>query len=195
MFVITLSNPSKRGSRSCLAGMSEDFANQIRDLLSKNEVIRMAYYPGHRVSRRFPRGKNGIAELKRRRLNHCLRVGYLSYALARILRVNKRIAARAGLLHDCGFNPDSAQSPIAQVVKHSSRGAEIARRLCEPQETVKAISSHMFPLNLRNPPSSVQSLILWFADKMDSFLEYIGLSVFLDKRINETVGFKLLARA
>jgi uncharacterized protein len=172
--------------------MSEDFTNQIRDLLSRNEVIRMAYYPGHSVSHRFPREINRIAGLKKGRLNHCLRVGYLSYTLARILRVNKRIAARAGLLHDCGFIPDSAQNPMTQVVKHSSRGAEIARRLGEPQETVKAIFSHMFPLNLRNPPSSVQSLVLWLADKMDSFLEYIDLSVLLDKRINETVGSKSL---
>lgn len=176
--------------RSCPTGMSEDFANQIRDLVSKNEVIRLAYYPGHRLSHRFSRDKSRIAQSKRKRLNHSLRVAYISYTLARFLRTNKRNTARAGLLHDCGFNPDSAEHPITQVVKHASKGAEIACKQNEPQEIVKAISSHMFPLNPRNPPASGQSLILWFADKMDSFLEYIGLSVLLDKRISESVNIK-----
>jgi putative nucleotidyltransferase with HDIG domain len=170
--------------------MSQDFVDQIRDLLSKREVIRLAYYPGHRVTHRFPKDKNSIAQSRKKRLDHSLRVAYISYALARFLRVNKRNTARAGLLHDCGFDPDSAEHPMTQVVKHASRGAEIASAQGEPQEIVKAISSHMFPLSPRNPPSSGQSLILWFADKIDSFLEYIGLSIILDKRINQSVDLK-----
>jgi hypothetical protein len=83
---------------------------------------------------------------------------------------------------------------MTQVVKHASRGAEIARDLGEPPQIAKAISSHMFPLSPRNLPSSGQSLILWFADKIDSFLEYIGLSVLLDKRINESINLKSRAR-
>jgi putative nucleotidyltransferase with HDIG domain len=170
--------------------MSEDFANQIRDLLSRKEVLRLAYYPGHRVSHRFPKDKNDLAKSKRKRLNHSLRVAYISYTLARFLRANRRNTARAGLLHDSGFNPDSTEHPIAQVVNHASRGAKIAQKQGEPKEIVKAISSHMFPLNPRNPPSSGLSLILWLADKLDSFLEYIGLSFLLDKRISESVRIR-----
>ena len=182
--------PSKRNFRSCLRGMSEDFTAKIRDLLSKREIIRLAYYPGHRVTHRFPKDKKSIVHSKKKRLNHCLRVAYISYALARFLRVNRRNAARAGLLHDCGFNPDSHEHSMSQVVKHASRGAEIARNLGEPQQIVEAISSHMFPLSPLNPPSSGQSLILWLADKIDSFLEYVGLSILLDKRINESINLK-----
>jgi uncharacterized protein len=173
--------------------MSKDFAKQIRDLLSKKEVIRLNYYPGHRMSHRFPDGKDRIYQSKRTRLKHSLRVAYISYTLARILRINKRTAARAGLLHDCGFDPDLTESPVIQVVKHPSRGAMIARKLGERQDVFRAISSHMFPLNARSPPSTGQSLILWFADKMDSFLEFIGLSVLLDKRINDTANVTSLS--
>jgi putative nucleotidyltransferase with HDIG domain len=174
--------------------MSEDFAKQIRDLLSRKEVLRLAYYPGHRMSHRFPKDKNDLAKSKRRRLNHSLRVAYISYTLARFLRANTRNPARAGLLHDSGFNPDSTEHPIGQVAKHASRGAEIAESQGESIEIVKAISSHMFPLNPRNPPSSGLSLILWLSDKLDSFLEYIGLSFLLDKRISECINVKSYAQ-
>jgi uncharacterized protein len=173
--------------------MIKGFASEIKDLLSKKEVIRLRYYPGHRMSHRFPQNKNRICESKRTRLNHSLRVAYISYTLARILRINRRKAARAGLLHDCGFDPDSNEPPVTQVVKHPSRGAIIASKLGESQDIVRAISSHMFPLNARSPPSSGQSLIIWFADKMDSFMEFIGLSVLLDKRINDNANCKSLS--
>jgi putative nucleotidyltransferase with HDIG domain len=174
--------------------MFEDFNSQIRDLLSRDEVIRLAYYPGHRVSHRFPKDKSSMVHSRKRRLNHSLRVSYISYTLARFFRINRRNTARAGLLHDSGFNPDSAEHSMTQVVKHASRGAEIARNRGEPQEIVNAISSHMFPLNPRTPPSSGLSLILWFADKIDSFLEYLGLSIILDKRINESINLKSRAQ-
>jgi putative nucleotidyltransferase with HDIG domain len=142
---------------------------------------------------RSPNDKNSISQSNRTRLNRSLRVAYISYMLARVLRINKRTTARAGLLHDCGFDPGLTEPPVTQVVKHSSRGAIIARKLGERQDIVRAISSHMFPLNARSLPSSGQSLILWFADKMDSFPEFIGLSVLLDKRINDIANVTLLS--
>jgi len=174
--------------------MSQDFAKQIRDLLSRNEVIRLAYYPGHTLLHGFPKDRKAIAQSRKNRLKHSLRVAYISYTFARFLGANRRNTARVGLLHDCGLDPDSAEHHIIQLVKHSSRGAKIARRLGEPREISEAILSHMYPINPRNPPSSRQSFILWFADKIDSILEYVGLSNLLDKRISEFINPKSLVK-
>jgi uncharacterized protein len=158
----------------------------IADLLITREVSRMRNYPGHRVRHRSSmRGKNGVTYTGKVRLSHCLRVAYISYAVARVFGSDGRKSARAGLLHDCGFDPGSMEPRIIQILRHASRGALISRNLGEPNEISQAIYSHMFPLNPRFPPSSGISLILWFADKLDAILETISLSPILDKKLNQ----------
>lgn len=166
--------------------MLRDFMKEIADLLTRKEVIRMLYYPGHRVHHRSSmKGKNGTPYAKKVRLSHCIRVAYISYAIADVLGLDKRVSARAGLLHDCGFDPGSHDSSIVQILRHSSRGALISHELGEPYEVSMAIYSHMFPLNPRFPPASGTSLVLWFADKLDAVLETISLSTVLDKKLNQ----------
>jgi putative nucleotidyltransferase with HDIG domain len=166
--------------------MLKDFMEKIADLLPKKEVIRMQYYPGHRVHHRSSmNGKNGAIYTKKVRLAHCLRVAYLSYAMAGTLGLDKKMSARAGLLHDCGFNQRSPESRIADIFEHPKRGALISNRLGEPYEVSEAIRSHMFPLNPRFPPRSGTALVLWLADKFDAILEIISFSTVLDEKLNQ----------
>lgn len=159
---------------------------QIADLLPRREVIRMTHYPGHRVYHRSAmQGRSGAIYSKKLRINHCLRVAYFSYSLARMLGLNKRIAARAGLLHDCGFDPGSREPRVAQILRHASRGALLSRELGETHEVSRAIYSHMFPLNPRSPPATGMSMILWLADKVDAVLETFSFSTALDKILNQ----------
>jgi putative nucleotidyltransferase with HDIG domain len=166
--------------------MLRDFMKEIADLLQREEVIRMIHYPGHRVYHRSSmRGRNGTIYSKKLRLNHCLRVAYLSYTMAGIFGFDKRVAARGGLLHDCGFDPKSHGSRIVQILRHASRGALISHQLGEADEVSRGIYSHMFPMNPRSPPATGTSLILWFADKIDAVLETISFSTVLDKILNQ----------
>jgi putative nucleotidyltransferase with HDIG domain len=105
--------------------------------------------------------------------------------LAGIFGIDKRAAARAGLLHDCGLDPKSHLSRIAQILRHASTGALISHQLGESDKVARAIYSHMFPINPRRPPATGTSLVLWFADKMDAVLETISFSPVLDKILNQ----------
>ena len=166
--------------------MLRDFIEQIADLLKKDEVVRMMHYPGHRVHHRSSmHGKGGAAYSKKVRLDHCLRVAYISYTMAGILGLDKRVAARSGLLHDCGFDPESHESSTVQILRHPSRGALISHQLGETDEVSRAIYSHMFPINPGRPPATVTSLVLWFADKIDAVFETISFSTVLDKILNQ----------
>jgi putative nucleotidyltransferase with HDIG domain len=164
--------------------MLEDFIRSIHDLLSVKEVTRLRYYRGHSMSSRVATEKNGTLRIRKSRYNHSLRVAYLSYTIAGILRQDRAKAARAGLLHDCGLHPGSKESTTTQMLKHSLRSALIARNIGEDEQVVRAINSHMFPLNLRFSPSSWLSFIVWLADKIDGVFEFISLSTVLDKVLN-----------
>jgi putative nucleotidyltransferase with HDIG domain len=156
--------------------MLADFISKIRDLLTRDEIKRVAHYPGHKLSHHSPKHTGSTVSIRKQRLGHCIRVSYFAYRLASIVGANKGTSARAGLLHDCGFDPESCESPFIQVVEHPLRGAKIAHRLGEPEEVVSAVFSHMFPLNIRHPPSSLESFVVWLSDKVASVLEFFGLA-------------------
>jgi putative nucleotidyltransferase with HDIG domain len=163
-----------------------DFMKQIVDLLQRDEVIRMMHYPGHRVHHRSSmQGRTGAVYSRKVRLYHCLRVAYMSYTLAGLLGLDKRVAARSGLLHDTGFDPESRETRAAQIRSHPSRGARIAHQLGESDRVSAAIYSHMFPVNPRSPPATGIALVLWFADKVDAILEMISFSIVLDKILKQ----------
>ena len=165
--------------------MRESFIRSIRDLLSTEEVTHLRHIRGHSVSSRVVVEKNVALGIRKSRFGHSLRVAYFSYAIAGLLRYDKVRAARAGLLHDCGLRPGSKESTTTQMLKHPLRGALIARKMGEDEQIVRAINSHMFPLNFRFSPSSRLSFIVWLADKIDGVLEFISLSTVLDKVLNQ----------
>ena len=54
------------------------------------------------------------------RLNHSLRVSYFSYKLSKLLHLDKRKVARAGLLHDFFLtNITDNKTKLVSVFKHS----------------------------------------------------------------------------
>ena len=111
------------------------------------------------------------------RLNHCLKVSYLSYKLCRKFNLNYESAAKAGLLHDFYFNRVNDCNRMEDKVKLFTDG--------HPEDAVKnaqdrfyispmekdIILSHMWPIS-RHIPKYRESFIVSLSDKFFSFKEF-----------------------
>ncbi|MBS7288292.1 MAG: HD domain-containing protein [Candidatus Freyarchaeota archaeon] len=144
----------------------------VSDLVRVISHLRL--YPSHSVSDHLRRAGSG-------RFAHSLRVGYLSFLLSRLAGCDFSVCARAGVLHDVGYDVKGVANPLRQLLSHAEKGAELARSIGEPYAVVEAIRTHMFPLG--EPPRTAGSFTVWFADKVDAFFELFGLTRLLDKLI------------
>ena len=63
----------------------DDFYECIRDIAEHPVVLRMKLYPHHGTTNCY---------------QHCLHVAFYNYQFCRLLHLNARAAARAGMLHD-----------------------------------------------------------------------------------------------
>ena len=143
-----------------------EFLSYIEDLLRDNELVdRMSDYPSHRLSDHIKKTNGG-------RLDHCLRVAYMSYRLAKILKLDKRRCSRAGFLHDCGYGTN--ESAGVQFLKHFFYSAEIARRRKE-WDVAEIVESHMFPIG--KVPNSIEAIVLWVVDKLDAILDFFHITL------------------
>lgn len=138
----------------------KEFRSHIADLIPHPHIRSLAFYPGHKLT------SNGSG-----RLLHSYSVAWLSYRMARWLGLDPRTAARAGLLHDIGYNREDGM--LKNILLHARRGADRARSIGEGREVWEAISRHMFPIT--PPPMSGHGLLLWTADKIAAVLELLGL--------------------
>ncbi|GAU76840.1 HD domain-containing protein [Fusibacter sp. 3D3] len=108
--------------------------------------------------------------------HHSLQVAYLSYKLAKKLKLDYHSAARAGLLHDFFLYDWRAPKKNRFFEKHGFTHAKEAHRNAKmhfslnPKEE-DAILKHMFPLTISPPKNSI-SWIVTLADKYISIAEY-----------------------
>ncbi|RLI12687.1 hypothetical protein DRO33_02285 [Candidatus Bathyarchaeota archaeon] len=145
----------------------------ISDIISSGILDRLRGYPSHSLT--------GSGD----RVLHSLRTAYLAYRLARILGADPRACARAALLHDVGY--DASRGLLRAILEHAGSSARIALEFGEDDEVVRAIRDHMFPVSGR-PPLGRVSLIIWLVDKVDSIMELLGLTRWLDRAVAELEG-------
>lgn len=123
---------------------------------------------------------------------HCLIVSLRSYEIAKILHLDYKTAAIAGLLHD--FYYDDWQ--LNKIKKSFFKGhgfvhaqeAYLNSKIIFPdlinKKVENAIRRHMFPLNII-PPLYVESWIICFVDK------YSSMEIFLHpKQLYKYIGIK-----
>jgi len=146
--------------------MRGPFRSLISDILLSGVLEKLKAYPSHSIS--------GPGD----RASHCLRTAYLAYKMARLFRADERACARAGLLHDVGY--EAGSGILEAILEHAGKSARVARDLGEDEVVVRAVRDHMFPISGR-PPASRVALVVWLADKLDSLLELVGFTGWLNK--------------
>ncbi len=108
------------------------------------------------------------------RFDHSLRVSYYSYKIAKILRLDYKEVARAGLLHDFFLSSEDRDKKerFISVFKHP--------RICVlnsiihfelSHKEIDIIRSHMFPINLKIPKYA-ESWLVSFVDKGVAVYEF-----------------------
>lgn len=113
------------------------------------------------------------------RLRHCLNVSYRNYKICRLLKLDARSAARAGLLHDFFFYECSDYDKSDDGKGHLRAHPEIANKNASsvfditPKES-DIILKHMWPITLRLPQCK-ESVVIIIVDKYCALLEAFRL--------------------
>ena len=111
------------------------------------------------------------------RLNHCLKVSYLSYKITKKMNLDYESAAIGGLLHDLYFDRVADKETKKEKIKlftggHPKDALKNATDLFELNELEKdIIVSHMWPLSLKVPKHR-ESFIVSMVDKAVSTKEF-----------------------
>lgn len=130
----------------------------VKDILENDEFNQIKYIEHH--------GTN--------RYDHSLRVSYYSYKISKLLKLDYKEVARAGLLHDF-FLSDMERNMKDKFVstfihpKHAVENAKKHFKLNDKEEDI--IKSHMFPINV-SVPKYAESWIVSTIDKVVGTYEF-----------------------
>lgn len=108
------------------------------------------------------------------RYDHSLKVSYYSYKLAKMLKLNYKVAARAGLLHDYFISEPNItfKEKFISTFSHPKIALKTADE-CFGVNEIEAdiIKSHMFPFYI-NVPKYAESWIVNIVDKVIGAAEF-----------------------
>ena len=112
--------------------------------------------------------------------DHVIRVSYISYVIAKALRLDYRSAARGGLLHDFFlYDWRARKASDTSRALHGREHPHIALANARGQFEVSDLEAdiivkHMFP-KTRAMPRYKESFVVSLSDKISSVYEYYGL--------------------
>lgn len=136
----------------------DKYLNIICDILDNQEFNKLDMISHHGISR----------------LEHSLRVSYYSYRITKLLRLNYKVTARAGLLHDF-FISDierNMKDRFLSTFTHPKYAVLNASKYFEIDDLGKnIIESHMFPI-YKSLPKYAESWIVSFVDKIAALYEF-----------------------
>jgi uncharacterized protein len=138
------------------------FFDSVDDILLNKDFLKLSDYYQH---------------LGTSRLTHSIHVSYITWKIAGIFKLDKRSAARAGLLHDFCLYDFHANNYVhkLQLFYHPKAAARTSREhfILTDKEN-KAILSHMFPFG--PVPTSREAWAVTTADKICAAAEFsLGL--------------------
>lgn len=114
------------------------------------------------------------------RLDHITRVGYLSFLMARIMRLDVNTVTHGALLHDFFTEDDVKKYTRKEWHRlHPRIALENSKQyfsLNHIEENI--IESHMFPVCRRTRPVYKESHVVGIADKLVSVYEYTRFNLF-----------------
>jgi len=135
-----------------------DYLNIIDDILYNNEFKKIDSSIHHGLSR----------------LDHSLRVSYYSYKLSKILFLDYKEVARAGLLHDFFVTKElSRKERTISAFVHPKKALANSTKFFNLSEKEKnIIEAHMFPLVPNKIPKYMESWIVSLVDKIVASYEF-----------------------
>ena len=135
-----------------------DYLNLIEDILYNKEFKKIENSSHHGLSNR---------------LEHSLRVSYYSYKISKILLLNYKEVARAGLLHDFFITEElkGKERAISAFVhpKKALQNSVNNFNLSEKEKNI--IEAHMFPLVPTKVPKYFESWVVSAIDKVVAVYE------------------------
>lgn len=139
--------------RDC--NQKREFYREVRDLARHPVVLRMRLYPHH--------GRTSCYQ-------HCLHVAYCNYRLCRLLKLDARSAARAGMLHDLFLYDWHTHAATTgerfHGLRHPEKAYKNARKyfkLNKVEEDI--IRNHMWPVTFLHFPRTKEGWITTLTDK------------------------------
>lgn len=135
-----------------------DYLNLINDILYNNEFKKIDSSIHHGLSR----------------LDHSLRVSYYSYKVSKILLLDYKEVARAGLLHDFFVTKElSRKERTISAFVHPQKALANSDKYFNLSEKEKnIIEAHMFPLVPNKIPKYMESWIVSLVDKVVATYEF-----------------------
>lgn len=137
---------------------NREFSLIIKDMVYSEKVQMMADIKHH---------SGGVSCLE-----HCIFVSYISFLLARRLGLDRKAAARGGLLHDLYLSDCSDLGRARKLFAHPDAALKNASEefyISKIEEDI--IYTHMWPLTLTRLPRHAESYVVGLADKICAALE------------------------
>ena len=131
---------------------NKEYLNLVDDILNNKVFSRLSNYKHHGGNRK----------------EHCIRVSYYSYKLAKKLNLDYKQVARAGLLHDfflVDYKHACFKEKVGLLFNHSKIALDNSKKFFKiSKKEQNIIVSHMFPIRLFYPKSR-ESILVNFVDK------------------------------
>lgn len=146
---------------ACDNKMPEEFLTEVDDILKLPEFRAIENYRHHNHTNR---------------LEHSIGVSYMAWRLSGRLGGNRRITARAGLLHDfCPYDfADRTVTREHQAFYHPKAAVKNSREYFSvSNKELSIIRTHMFPVGPF--PRYRESWIVILADKLCTIAEYCNI--------------------
>lgn len=161
---------------------NSEYYSYICDILSCGDVMKLQNHAHH---------------IGTSRLQHSLNVSYYNFRLCKLLRLDARAAARAGLLHDLFFYDRKTHERIQN--RHPAEHAKIALYNASMRFSINELEgdmilNHMWPMTL-HLPRHAETFVITFVDKFCASVELTAYLCRLAgsklKNAEKTVALKL----
>lgn len=133
-----------------------EYNDIVKDILENREFKKIENYRHHGINR----------------LEHSKRVSFYSYKICKKFNLDYISAARGGLLHDFFLNSYKNKNRNKLLTNHPKYALYNAKKHFKlNSKEIDIIKSHMFPVNIKIIPKSLESYVVTFVDKLACIYE------------------------
>lgn len=153
-----------------------EYIDIVRDIINNEEFLKLKFYKHHDNTR----------------LDHCLKVSYNAYKLAKKFNLDYKAAARAGLLHDFFYGDLRYINVIERkymLNAHPYFAYYNASKIFKLNAIEKnMILSHMFPISYEVPRYK-ESILLDLVDDLEALKE---VGIYIKDRLKHNINLILI---